>query len=74
VSAKNTLRLTKIQDRITELFNELKKDNIVDGEMMKLILQDDDPQSKRDMIKEYNKLMARITDKTEHSGNLTLID
>jgi hypothetical protein len=26
------------------------------------------------MIKEYNKLMARITDKTEHSGNLTLID
>lgn len=68
MSAQQLLRIIKVQDRITELFNELKKDKIVDSEMMKLILQDDDPESKRMMIREYNKLMKRITDKVEHSG------
>lgn len=68
------LRNSKIQARFTELFNELKKDHIVDREMMKLILQNDDNKAKQDMIKEYNKLMKRITDKIEHSWSLTLAD
>ncbi len=72
VSAKNTLRLTKVQERVTELLNALKKDHIVDGEMMKMILQDNDPQSKRDMIKEYNKLMKRITDKQAITWSISI--
>lgn len=59
------LRKAKIQERITQLFNQLKQDTIVDREMMKLILQNEDNRAKQDMIKEYNKLMQRITDKTK---------
>lgn len=71
-TASVLLRNLKIQDRVTELLNSLKKDHIVDGEMMKLIIQDHDWDSKIAMIKEYNKLMKRITDKVEHSGSFTL--
>lgn len=58
------LKNVKIQDRITVLLNQLKKDEIVDRRMMEHILSKDN-QSSRDMIKEYNKLMQRITDKTK---------
>lgn len=58
------LKNAKIQDRITVLMNELKKDEIVDRRMMEHILSKDN-QSSRDMIKEYNKIMQRITDKTK---------
>ena len=62
-SAKTLLRNPKIQERFTKLFNELKKDEIVDREMMKLILQWADNRAKQDMIKEYNKLQQRILDR-----------
>jgi len=64
-AGKMNLRKVKIQERITQLFNQLKQDTIVDREMMKLILQNEDNRAKQDMIKEYNKLMQRITDKTK---------
>lgn len=62
-SSKTLLRNTKIQARITVLFNEMKRDDIVDREMMKLILQWADNRAKQDMIKEYNKLQQRILDR-----------
>lgn len=64
VNGTRLLRNAKIQDRITVLMNELKKDEVVDRKMMQHILWPDN-QSSRDMIKEYNKLMQRITDKTK---------
>ena len=64
VGGNRLLKNAKIQDRITVLMNELKKDEIVDRRMMEHILSKDN-QSSRDMIKEYNKLMQRITDKTK---------
>jgi hypothetical protein len=51
--------------------NELKKDEIVDRRMMEHILSKDN-QSSRDMIKEYNKLMQRITDKTKDESESDL--
>lgn len=62
------LKNVKIQDRITVLLNQLKKDEIVDRRMMEHILSKDN-QSSRDMIKEYNKLMQRITDKTKDESD-----
>jgi hypothetical protein len=41
----------------------MKRDDIVDREMMKLILQDKDNRAKQDMVKEYNKLQQRILDR-----------
>lgn len=63
VASKAILSNLKIQSRITQLFNELKRDDIVDREMMKLILQWADNRAKQDMIKEYNKLQQRILDR-----------
>lgn len=65
------LKNVKIQDRITVLLNELKKDEIVDRRMMEHILSKDN-QSSRDMIKEYNKIMQRITDKTKDESESDL--
>lgn len=71
VNGNRLLRNAKIQDRITILINELKKDAIVDRRMMEHILSKDN-QSSRDMIKEYNKLMQRITDKTKDESESDL--
>ncbi len=59
------LRNVHIQKRLTELFNELLRDDVVDGELSKVILQNEDLSPKMKAISEYNKLKGRITEKTD---------
>lgn len=65
VEGNRLLKSPKIQARIRELLNALLKDDVVDSELSKLILQDDDKPTKRQAISEYNKLRGRIIDKTK---------
>lgn len=53
-----------IQKRVTQLLNEMLRDEVVDWEMAKMILWPDGA-SKREMIKEYNKVQQRVTAKTK---------
>jgi phage terminase small subunit len=69
VNGSDLLRNTDIQNRIRELFNELLRDDVVDGELAKLIIQDVDWDVKISSIREYNKLKSRITDKLDHTTN-----
>lgn len=64
VWANHNLSIPKVQSRITKLLNEMMNDEIVDSEMAKMILWPD-WESKRAMIREYNKIKQRITDKTK---------
>jgi hypothetical protein len=48
VNGSKLLRSTKIQDRITILLNEMLKDVVVDAELAKVILQNDNPGSEND--------------------------
>jgi hypothetical protein len=64
VNGSRLLRDAKVQSRIRVLLNELLKDDIVDAELAKLIMQDGDLQSKVRAINEYNKVRGRIIDKT----------
>jgi len=59
------LRNHRVQDYITKLYNELLRDDVVDRELAKVILQDDKLESKVSGIREYNKLKKRITDLIE---------
>ncbi len=72
VEGHRLLRSPKIQDRLTKLLNEMLKDDVVDRELVKVILQDHKPEAKVAAIREYNKLKARITEKVEHSGNISI--
>lgn len=75
VEAARLLRNPKILARITELLNELLSNDIVDAEMAKLIVQDDDKPTKRAAISDYNKLRGRIIDKVKDvSESFTLDD
>lgn len=65
VESHKQLRKPKIQARLTELLNELLKDDIVDSQLAKLIMQDYKPEAKIAAIREYNKLKQRITDKVD---------
>lgn len=56
------LRKVNVQKRNSELLMELKNDTVVDGKMLEHILWEDS-QASRDMIKEYNKIMGRVTNK-----------
>jgi hypothetical protein len=58
------LRNPQIQARITVLLNELLKDDVVDGELAKIIQQNHDLPSKIRAINEYNKVRGRILDRT----------
>lgn len=58
------LRKAKIQKRNSELLIELKNDTVVDWKMIEHILWEDS-QASRDMIKEYNKVMWRVTNKNK---------
>lgn len=62
VEASKTLRLPKISQRITKLLNEMLTDEVVDAELTKVILQDDQLKPKVSAIAEYNKLKRRTTD------------
>ncbi|MEK7994726.1 MAG: hypothetical protein AAB403_13055 [Planctomycetota bacterium] len=64
------LRNAKVRARVTVLLNALLKDEIVDGELAKLIQQDNDFPTKVRSIAEYNKLRGRIIDKTQNVDRL----
>ncbi|HEY1757943.1 MAG TPA: hypothetical protein VGG72_21415 [Bryobacteraceae bacterium] len=59
------LRTPKLQDRIYRLLNEMLKDDIVDAQLAKVILQDDKLEPKIAAIREYNKIRQRITEKVD---------
>ncbi len=61
----------KIKDRITQLLNDLLKDNIVDAELSKVIQQDGELAPKMSAIKEYNRIKGRGSDVVEHKFDLT---
>lgn len=77
VEGRRLLRNPKVKARVTVLLNELLKDEVVDSELAKTILQGHDLTAKMAAIKEYNKLRSRITpppQKLELSIPQTLID
>jgi hypothetical protein len=59
------LRNLKVQERITKLLNEMLKDDIVDAQLAKVILQNDKLEPKVSAIREYNKIRQRITEKVD---------
>jgi hypothetical protein len=65
VQAHVLLRMPKVQQRITALLNEMLKDDIVDAQLAKVILQDEKLEPKISAIREYNKIRQRITEKVD---------
>ena len=58
--AANLVGTSKITDRCNELIDILIKDEIVDRELAKVILQNNELSAKVSAIKEYNQLRNRI--------------
>lgn len=65
VEAVRMLRKPKISDLCSKLWNGMLKNEVVDGELAKVILQDDKLEAKVAGIREYNRLRKRITEKIE---------
>lgn len=67
--ASNLLAKPNVSKRVTELLNEMLTDEIVDGELAKVVLQDGQLKPKVSAIQEYNKLRQRIVDRqtVEHT-------
>jgi hypothetical protein len=65
VMAITLLGKTSIQERLVVLMNQLLRDDIVDAELNRIIMQNDELPSKAAAIREYNKLKQRITDKVD---------
>lgn len=62
-----------IIDRINELLEEDGLNDVnVDKQLLYLVNQHEDKNVKVAAIKEYNKLKQRITEKVEHSWNITV--
>jgi hypothetical protein len=73
VEASRLLRSPEIQLRITALLNEILRDEVVDSQLAKLIMQDAEPAAKIAAIREYNKVRQRITEKHDiTSGGLPI--
>jgi hypothetical protein len=70
VMAGRLLKKAHIQDRCRTLLNELLKDEVVDSERAKVIMQDRDLASKLRGIISYDKLRGRIIDKTQDVSRL----
>jgi hypothetical protein len=60
------LRSAKVQARVTALLNDMLRDDVVDSQLAKLILNADGP-TRIAAIREYNKLRQRIIDKVDHT-------
>lgn len=65
VQGSKHLRNPKIQDRVTQLLNELMRDDVVDAQLVKVIIQDHKLDAKVSAIREYNKLKQRIVEKSD---------
>ncbi len=77
VQGNRLLRMRKIQERNTELLNELLRDDIVDGELASIIMQNYKLEPKIGAIREYNRLRQRIVEKTDLTSGgkpIVLID
>ena len=61
VDASRLLTKVNIQKKCNELVDFLIKDEIVDRELVKVIMQNDELSSKVSAIKEYNALKQRVT-------------
>ena len=72
--AGRLLRIPEIQQRCRVLLNELLKDEVVDSERAKVIMQDRDLASKLRGIISYDKLRGRIIDKTQDVNRLPFGD
>jgi hypothetical protein len=73
VEASRLLRNPDVQARITALLNEILRDDVVDSQLAKLIMQDSEPAAKIAAIREYNKVRQRITEKHDiTSGGLPI--
>lgn len=59
------LVIPSVQAKITKYLNELLKDDVVDGELAKVIMWDTEPATKIAGIREYNKLKQRVSDKID---------
>ena len=70
-SGSRLLINVKIKDRIIQLLNDLLKDNIVDAELAKIIMQDYKLESKISAIREYNRIKGRGSDVIEHKFDFT---
>jgi hypothetical protein len=70
VEAGRLLRTPHVQKRVTALLNELLKDEVVDGELARVIQQNVKLDAKVAAIREYNKLRGRIIDKTQNLTRL----
>lgn len=64
-SAARLLVNVSIQKYITRCLNQLFKNEVIDRELTKVVLQDGDLPSKVAAIREFNKLKQRITEKSE---------
>ncbi len=65
VAAHDWLCQPKVNARRMQLTTELLKDSIIDNELAKVIIQDEDLGAKNVAIKEYNKLAKRIVDQKD---------
>jgi hypothetical protein len=70
VESSKLLKKPEIQARMTAMLNELLKDEVVDSQLAKLIVQDVELPVKVRAIGEYNKLRGRIIDKTQNVNRL----
>jgi hypothetical protein len=70
VEGARLLRNPQVQERCRVLLNELLKDEVVDSERAKVIMQDHDLASKLRAIISYDKLRGRIIDKTQQVNRL----
>lgn len=66
--ASRLLRSEKIQNRVISLMNEWMKDEVVDSELFKVIMQNSKLESKVAAIREYNKIKGRVTEKIDHTS------
>ena len=75
--ASRLLKNDKIKTRIIDLLNCTLSNNIVDSELARLILQDDNLSTKLGGIREYNKLKGRIKEpevvKPDYSGSIIIL-
>jgi hypothetical protein len=70
VEGGKNLRKPHIQQRVMVLLNEMLRNDVVDAQLAKVILQNVKLDSKIAAIREYNKLRQRITDKIDLTTNL----
>jgi ASC-1-like (ASCH) protein len=66
-SGSRLLVNVKVRQRIVKLLNDTLQNEIVDAEMAKVILQDDELASKMAGIREYNKLRNRVKETPDNS-------